>query len=449
MSAHPLTPAPTAQLHRVLWPLLIELTLGIGAGWVGTALAARQGDGVAASLALALHAVSLLFIVFRVVGAGVSVVVAQALGAGDGARAARLARASAGAATVLGGALAALCALLAQPLLGWMQAPAALRDGAALLLLCMAPGLLFDAWFATQASVLRAHLHGAAVLRVAVAMHLLQMALMALLLPLLGLPGFALAWAASRLVAVAWCHGLWQRRLGLRLAAADLWRLPRAEVRAILRIGGPGAAENILYRLAFFVSVVVVSRLGEDALAAHTYASQLSYWVLIPGLALGLAVEIVVAHHVGAGERAQAHAVVRRAVMWGLPLAVVAAGAMALAAPWALGLFTHNEAIARTASLLLLWQVLVEPGRTLNLVFVNALRAAGDVRYPVAAGAASMVLVLAGGAWVLGGMLGVVGVWLAYAADEWLRGLLMARRWWRHHRSEATPAFTPIAPGET
>jgi len=42
--------------------------------------------------------------------------------------------------------------------------------------------------------------------------------------------------------------------------------------------------------------------------------------------------------------------------------------------------------------------------------------------------------VLAGGSWLLGEVLGLglVGVWIAYAADEWLRGLLMWRRWARH-----------------
>jgi len=40
---------------------------------------------------------------------------------------------------------------------------------------------------------------------------------------------------------------------------------------------------------------------------------------------------------------------------------------------------------------------------------------------------------LAGGSWLLGDVagLGLVGVWIAYAADEWLRGLLMWRRWVR------------------
>jgi Na+-driven multidrug efflux pump len=78
--------------------------------------------------------------------------------------------------------------------------------------------------------------------------------------------------------------------------------------------------------------------------------------------------------------------------------------------------------------------VLLEPGRTFNLVVINALRAAGDARYPVLAGAASMGIVLGGGSWLLGIHfgLGLTGVWIAYAADEWIRGLLMWRRWVRH-----------------
>lgn len=441
----PLTHRSTARLQSVLTPLLVELSLGIAVGWLGTALAARQGDALAASLALALHAVSLLFIVFRIVGAGVSVVVARALGAGDLAQAERLARASAGAATLLGGALALACAVLASPLLSALQAPAALRAEAALLLACMAPGLLLDAWFATQASVLRAHLLGSTVLRVSATMHGVQMLMLAWALPTWGLPGFALAWAASRALAVVWCARLWRHRLGVRLAWRDLFRLPRADTAAILRIGGPGAAEAIAYRAAFVVSVAAVATLGEAALAAHSYASQLSYLVLIPGLALGLAVEIVVAHHLGAGDRAAAHALVWRAMCWGLPLSAGAAALLAAAAPWLVGTFTADAAIARTVALVLLVQVLVEPGRTLNLVFVNALRAAGDVRYPVLVGAVSFALVLAGGAWLGAAVAGLVGVWWAYAADEWLRGLLMARRWRQHHRSGATATHGPAA----
>ena len=48
------------------------------------------------------------------------------------------------------------------------------------------------------------------------------------------------------------------------------------------------------------------------------------------------------------------------------------------------------------ATSLLWWTVLLEPGRTFNLVVINALRAAGDARYPVYIGTWSMLIVMAG-----------------------------------------------------
>ena len=85
-------------------------------------------------------------------------------------------------------------------------------------------------------------------------------------------------------------------------------------------------------------------------------------------------------------------------------------------------------------AVLMWWTVLLEPGRTFNLVVINALRATGDARYPVMAGAASMLVILAGGSAFFGLVLGLglPGVWIAYALDEWVRGLLMWRRWATH-----------------
>jgi Na+-driven multidrug efflux pump len=125
---------------------------------------------------------------------------------------------------------------------------------------------------------------------------------------------------------------------------------------------------------------------------------------------------------------------VRRALGLGLVVSLAVACAAALAAPWLLRLFTQDAQIIAAAGVLLWWTVLLEPGRTFNLVVINALRATGDARYPVLAGAASMLIVLAGGSWLLGSHLGLglPGVWIAYAADEWIRGLLMWRRWARH-----------------
>ena len=103
MSARP-------RLFAVVWPMFLEFLLGIGLGAIATALAAKLSDTSGAAFGIANHVFTTLFILFRVVGAGVSVAMTQALGAGRRDRADDIARAVVGVSTWMGGigALAAL-----------------------------------------------------------------------------------------------------------------------------------------------------------------------------------------------------------------------------------------------------------------------------------------------------------------------------------------------------
>jgi putative MATE family efflux protein len=435
----PPAPPATPRLVTLAAPLLVELLLAMAVGIVGTAMAARLSDAHGAGFALAHHVFGTLFLLFRIVGAGAGVVLTQALGAGRRDEADRVARALLGASTWIGLAVAVPAALAAVPLLRLMNAPAEVLPLAAPLLVALAPVLLLDAWSASFTSVLRSHLRARDTLAVMAAMQALQLVLMGPLMlgwgpvPALGLPGFALAALLARTLAIGLQLALWRVRLDLVPQGSDWWRWRPRELRAVARIGLPGAAENAAYRLAFLVSVAVVGGLGAAALATHAYAQQVIMVVLLFGLATGLSVEVIVGHLVGAGRLHEAHALVKRALARGLAVSVAVATTAALLGPWLMPLFTRDTAIATAAVTLLWWTVLLEPGRTFNLVVINALRAAGDARYPVQVGAVSMAVVLAGGSWLLGEVLGLglVGVWIAYAADEWLRGLLMWRRWVR------------------
>ena len=422
------------RLFDIAWPMFLELCLGIGIGVSGTILAAHINDRSGAAFALANQLSAMLFILFRVVGAGVSVVVAQSLGSGRRDTADAVARAVLGASSWVGVVTALMAFVGAYPLLYLMHAPPEVLPLAAPFLQALAPAMLFDAWNASMAGVMRAHLRMRDALAVMVLMQVIHLVLAMIFMPALGLPGFAIALVLSRALGLAMHLFLWRIRLGLIPRISDWWRLPRAALSAVLRIGLPGAAENIAYRLAFMVSVAVAGQLGAQSLATQAYTLQISYGALLFGLATGLAVEIVVGHMVGAGHLRDAHRLVLRALARGLAVSVIVATGAAVAGPWLLGQFTKDTTIIATGSMLLWWSVLLEPGRTFNLVVINALRAAGDAHYPVIAGAASMAIVLGGGSWLLGSHLGfgLAGVWIAYAADEWIRGLLMWRRWVRH-----------------
>jgi putative MATE family efflux protein len=421
-------------LWRLAWPLFVELTLGVAVGVLGTALAAGVSDTAAAAFSLANNVSAAVFILFRIIGAGIGVVLAQRLGAGSRPAADALARAALGASTWLGGATALVTALGAGPLLRAMNTPADVLPLAWPFLVVLAPTMLLDAWNASMASVMRSHLRTRDTLAVMAVSQACHLALALPLVPLLGLPGYALALLLSRGVALALHLWVWRRRLALRPCLQDWWRVPRAELAAMLHIGVPGAAENIGYRVAFTISIAAVAQLGATELATHAYVTQIGLAALMFGATAGLSVEIIVGQLIGAGRLQQAHALVRRALARGLVVSVAVTALAALLGPMLLRLFSREPAIVTLGCTLLWWTVLLEPGRTFNLVVINALRAAGDARFPVLAGIASMVLVLAGGSWWLGVHLGwgLVGVWIAYIADEWIRGLAMWARWRRH-----------------
>ncbi len=428
------------RLLALAWPMLAEMVLGFAVGMLGLWLASRESDTSSAAFALANQLQAVFFLLFRVIGMGVSVVITQNLGAGNRQTAQATARAALGASSWLGLITALIVFTGAGALLELLNAPPAVLLLGRPYLQVLALALLLDAFNASMAAVMRAHLRTRDTMFNILAMHGVHLLLCLPLMrgfgavPALGLVGFALAMALSRLFGLLVHLALWRWRLQIIPGAGDWWRLQRSLLRPVLQIGLPGAAENVAYRLAMLASVTVVAGMGSQSLATQTYAFQLMNVVVLFSVSLGFASEILIGHLIGAGQLQQAHRLLRKSLLWGLLMAVTMALLVALTAPWTLTLFTHDPQIIASATTLLWLTVLLEPGRTCNIVIINALRATGDARFPVAAGAASMLFVMAGGSWLLGVhfKLGLMGVWLAYCADEWLRGLTMAARWFGH-----------------
>jgi putative MATE family efflux protein len=427
------TPA-RPRLLSLTWPLFAELILGFGVGLLGLWLAARTSDNSAAAFALSNHLLSAFFLLFRIISMGLSVVITQNLGAGNRADADRTSRASLGATTWLALFTAVAVFFGAEFLLAAMNAPLPVLQLAKPYLQMLALALGLDAYNATMASVMRAHLRTRDTMLNILGMHALHLILCFPLMQSMGLVGFAVAMAISRAFGLAWHILLWRWRLELIPYARDWWTLHGKILAPVLHIGLPGAAENIAYRLALLVSITVVSGLGAPQLATHSYTSQIMNMIVLFTAAIGFACEILIGHLIGAGQLHQANRLLRKCLFWGLGVSFCIALIAALTAQWTMRLFTQDAQIITSATTLLWLTVILEPGRTCNIIVINALRATGDARFPVVAGAASMLLVLAGGSWLLGVYfkLGLVGVWIAYAADEWLRGMIMTTRWFKH-----------------
>ena len=426
------------RLNAIAGPILGEFLLGYTVAIIGLWLASHTSDGAAGSLGLSTQVLETLFVVFRVLAIGMGVVITQLLGGEQTEGARKTALAGLGACSWAGLAVVAVLLLGNDLILDVLNSPDEVILLAAPYLQLLAPAALLEGYNLTMATILRAHLHVRDSLRVMIVMHTSHLVLaVPLMLGFggwegLGLYGFAVAMLVSRAIGLGMHLMLWRRRMALVPTLRDWWVFQPKVLAPVLRIGLPGATSELGYRAAFMVSLASVARLGVVALATHSYTLQLLRYVLLISLSIGWACEIMVGRLIGAGHFRLAHELVRKGVRNGLLASGSMALAAALAAPWLMRVFTKDPAVIGAAQTLLWIALALETGRVFNLIVTGALRATGDALFPVIASVGSFILVLGVGSYMLGRAFGLPGIFIAYAADEWVRGLLMMSRWHWH-----------------
>ena len=425
------------KLLPLAWPIFIEQLLHMSTGVIDTFMVSHISDGAVAALGSANQIIILFIVLFGVVGIGTSVVITHHLGGADRAGADRIAATAIGVNTWFGVIASVLVLALAKPMLDLIQLSPALQVYALPFLAIMGATLFLEAIIQSISAVLRAHGFTRDAMVVAIGQNILNVIGNSVLLfglwgaPKMGVEGVALSTVFSRVVACAVMWALLRYRIQLRVRVSDFFNIPKERLGRILHIGLPAAAEQASWFLAFMTVTAFTARMGDQTLATQSYAMQLVWIVVLCSVAIGLATEIIIGHMVGAGEFDAAYQQLLRSLRVGLVISLGVATLVALTSPWLLAIFTKDPVIIATGVVLMRMGILLEPGRVFNLVVINALRATGDARYPVLMGVFSMWGVLVLGSWFLGTYLGLglVGVWIAMTADEWLRGLMMYRRW--------------------
>ena len=238
-----------------------------------------------------------------------------------------------------------------------------------------------------------------------------------------------------------------QKRTGIRLVPAQLFQWPREVLGKIMHIGLPAAGENLSWMLQFMVITSFVALMGDKALATQSFFFQICLFILLFGLSIGLGTEILIGHLVGAGKFETAYRQLLHSLKLGLLVTAVVVVPMAfggghLVMSW----FSDDPDIVAMATQLFFISLILEPGRTFNIVVINSLRATGDARFPLMMALISMWGLAIPLGWYLGLHLGwgLIGIWLALAADEWTRGLAMYWRW-KSRRWEKKVLIQPSA----
>ena len=94
-------------------------------------------------------------------------------------------------------------------------------------------------------------------------------------------------------------------------------------------------------------------------------------------------------------------------------------------------IFTEDTSVIIMGANILILNILLELGRTTNIVIIACLRGASDVVFPTVCAIFSMWVISALGSYILAVVcgMGIYGLWIAFAADECFRAVLMIWRW--------------------
>lgn len=424
-------------LLQLAWPLLVENVLRTSLMSVDTLMLSRYSAKAVAAMSLVNQFSFFILLLYMMVCTGASILIAQNLGAGRTREAGLVGVGSLTLVLALSLVVSAGFALFSGPLIGLYGLDPEVALYATQFLTLFGGLSFFLAVNVGQASILRAWGHTRDPMLVNVIGLVLTVCGNALCLfgpfgfPVLGVQGVAASTVLSQVVACGLSFLLIRRRRELALPLREAARIPRQVYRAMLAIGVPTAGENLAYNLSQIAILALLAQLATEALATYGILLAVLRYVFMPGVSIGMAGQIKVGYLVGAGRQDEAAGRVYRYFAIAFAISLGAVLAVVLWRDPILRLFTHDPKVLALAAPVLLVALVHEPGRNFNTVIIPALKGAGDVRFPVLVGIASMWGISVAGAWLLGVRLGygLTGVWVAMTADEWVRGLAMLWRW--------------------
>jgi putative MATE family efflux protein len=422
----PVTPAPEPMTQRrvltLATPIIGENLLQTAVGAVDTFMVARLGAAAVAGVGTGFELVFFIISILSAIDIGATVLVSQAIGAGDQQRANHLARQAIVWGLVLAIPLSIGMYLAAPAIIGLFgTAPDVASAATTYLQVTAALSVALLLSFVCGA-VLRGAGDSRTPLKAAVMANIINVIVAYVLifghfgLPALGVAGSAIGAASGRSVGAAFML-LAMARGGKAISLRGSWGwFPRLAIaRQLLTLGVPAALEQVMAAGAFTTLIAVVALIGTEALAAQQITFTALSLAFLPAFGFSIAATALVGQSVGARVPSDANKAWGISLRWALIWMGTGSVLVFLFRERVMGIFTGDPMVIASGAEALMALSISLPFWALWFVSSGSLRGSGDTRTPLYIGAATdwLAVLLA---WIavtrFGGGLG--WVWFAF-----------------------------------
>lgn len=425
------------KLFSLAWPIFIETALFMLLGTVDVFVLSRYDDLAASSVNAANQAVSITTIVFTIISTASAVMISQYLGAKKRQSASRVAALSLCFHLIFGVIISLVFVFFGKTILEFIGAKGNVLGFANEYLSIVGGFIFLQALMSSMSVIIRNHKMTKVSMYVTVLMNVVNTLLDVVFvlglfgLPKMGVKGVAVATTISRFLGVLVLGFVLFKKTEKPSIFRLLKPFPKEDVGNIIKIGVPGAMETFLYNVSqVIITSIVLNCLTEAELITKTYVHNITMFFYIFAVSIGQASQIMIGHLVGAKKFHEAGKQVYKSYGTALVIVMTVSILGVIFRNSLMEIFTDDNAVITLGANVLLINLVLELGRTSNLVLIACLRGAGDVFYPTLCAIFSNILISTLGSYlfaVVFGM-GIYGLWIALALDECVRGGLMFLR---------------------
>lgn len=434
------------SLFKLGWPIFIQALLSMCLGYIDTLMISNYSDTAVGGIGNANQIIGFLTLAFSIIASATGVIVAQYLGAKIKNKLNQIYTVSIAFNIILSGVISAIIIIFNHGILKLMNIQSSMLPDATDYMKIVGGFIFLQAIFDTFSQIFRSNGLTKIGMIIAIIMNIVNIGGNYIFLygPLkyldMGVKGVAISTTTSRFVAVVIAIIFFIKKIDGHISFKYLVPFPFDVLKKLLKIGIPTAGENISYNIAQLFILSFVNPLSAVAVNTKIYANILSNFAYLYSISAAMATAIIVGHSIGANEYDFAYHKVLSTLKKSMIISISIAIVSFLISPVTIGIFTNDTDVISLGRKIMFICIFLEIGRTANLVIINSMRAAGDVKFPTYLGMISMwgISVLFG--YFLGVTMGygLIGIWIAMALDEIVRGIVVFIRWkrgtWRGKR---------------
>jgi multidrug resistance protein, MATE family len=433
-------PMTQRRVLTLATPIIGENLLQTMVAAVDTFMVGRLGAAAVAGVGTGFEIVFFIISILSAIDIGATVLVSQAIGAGEQHRANHLARQAIVSGLLLAVPVSVAMFLAAPSIIGLFGTEPDVAAAATLYLQITAATSVALFLSFVCGAVLRGAGDSKTPLAAGVIANVVNVAVAYVLIfghlgfPALGVAGSAIGAASGRGIGAAYMLIAMARGgKAISLRGSWGWRPSFETARQLLTLGVPAAAEQVLTAGAFTTLIAVVALIGTSALAAQQIAFTALSIAFLPAFGFSIAATALVGQSIGARTPSDANRAWAIALRWALVWMGIGGVLVFIFSERVMGIFSADPMVISSGVAALRALSLALPFWALWFVSGGGMRGSGDTRTPLIIGASTMWLsVLI--AWVavrwFGGGLG--SVWLAFVATtspaSVLMGLAFRRR---------------------